>query len=348
MEFANNYEPEEKSSNHEPNATSVERTVSPTSVQDKTADSSHGKKSTPASPLPAAVQALRTMDKIISMEKETFRFLKLLGEGVSGKVLLSKRAGHDLLYAIKFVSVLEPFAETEFKIHHYLSGAPQIVPLLGYYRTDSHVASVMPYYRHGDLYNFIAAGEGSPAPGSFFHDRTAANLIRNMCVSIQSLHHRGVAHFDIKPENFLCSGKPTSSRKNNLWLCDFGYAARATYQDRVNDGRVRGSTGYISPECTRGINCGPAADIWSMAAVAHVLLTGHVPFVYEFDQAILAYQRQALPMALDPREKHRFVLTARACDFMRRCFSYDTDERMTIDEALTHPWLAWDASSPTP
>ena len=85
-----------------------------------------------------------------------------------------------------------------------------------------------------------------------------------------------------------------------------------------------------------------------MAAVAHVLLTGHVPFVYEFDQAILAYQRQALPMALDPHEKHRFVLTARACDFMRQCFSYDANERMTIDEALAHPWLAWDASSPVP
>ena len=76
------------------------------------------------------------------------------------------------------------------------------------------------------------------------------------------------------------------------------YGTPGDDDEPISDGVARGSGGYMSPECVNGMECGPASDIWSIGSIAHVLLTGHVPFVYELDLAAMQFQRKDAPMVL--------------------------------------------------
>ena len=93
----------------------------------------------------------------------------------------------------------------------------------------------------------------------------------------------------------------------------------------------------MSPECVNGMECGPASDIWSIGSIAHVLLTGHVPFVYELDLAAMQFQRKDAPMVL--QNDSNFDITIRAKEFLKATLNYDRNDRLTIDECLNHPWL---------
>ena len=94
----------------------------------------------------------------------------------------------------------------------------------------------------------------------------------------------------------------------------------------------------MSPECTTGENCGLPADIWSIGAIAHVLLTGHVPFHNEFYSVLQMYEDHDLPLALKGN-KNSFQLNEQALHFLKMTMQYNPRDRLTIDELIDHPWF---------
>jgi non-specific serine/threonine protein kinase/serine/threonine-protein kinase len=105
-------------------------------------------------------------------------------------------------------------------------------------------------------------------------------LVARVLDAIAYAHHHLVVHRDVKPANILVT--PAGQSK----LLDFGIAAMISNDDGTSSGATR--TGYqrftpefASPEQVRGERISTASDVYSMGALAYLLLTGRRPYSLE-------------------------------------------------------------------
>ena len=85
-------------------------------------------------------------------------------------------------------------------------------------------------------------------------------------------HAHEIVHRDVKPQNVLLD--PEGSAK----VTDFGIARSLRDDGLTADGRVLGTTDYVSPEQALGHDVDGQSDIYSLGVVLFEMLTGDVPF----------------------------------------------------------------------
>ena len=108
--------------------------------------------------------------------------------------------------------------------------------------------------------------------------------------ALGAAHARGIVHRDVKPQNILVdeegSGKVT----------DFGIARTLEQDGLTADGRVLGTTDYVSPEQALGHPVTGQSDIYSLGVVLFEMLTGDVPFRGDNQVAVaMKHVREELP-----------------------------------------------------
>lgn len=81
--------------------------------------------------------------------------------------------------------------------------------------------------------------------------------------ALASVHHAGVVHGDIKPENIVVE----NPRRGRICLIDFGSGRRGG-----------GTLSYAAPELTRGESASTSSDVYSLGLVLFELLHGHLPW----------------------------------------------------------------------
>ena len=97
-------------------------------------------------------------------------------------------------------------------------------------------------------------------------------------------------HRDVKPQNVLIDEEGTAK------VTDFGIARTLTEEGLTADGRVLGTTDYVSPEQALGHEVGPQSDLYSLGIVLFEMLTGDVPFSGENQVAVaMKHVREELP-----------------------------------------------------
>src|SRR4051794_13990470 len=90
--------------------------------------------------------------------------------------------------------------------------------------------------------------------------------------ALQAAHHRRIVHRDVKPQNVLIDEEGTAK------VTDFGIARSLAEEGLTAEGRVLGTTDYVSPEQALGQDVGPQSDLYSLGVVLFEMLTGDVPF----------------------------------------------------------------------
>ncbi|KAJ8324469.1 hypothetical protein O5D80_006721 [Batrachochytrium dendrobatidis] len=101
----------------------------------------------------------------------------------------------------------------------------------------------------------------------------AKPIFRSLLEAVFFLHHRGVAHCDLKLENILVSDTDPPSIK----LIDFGLSQ--IYNPNEKAGFPRGSEPYVPPELVLRQPIHPLkADVWALGVILFAMLTLRMPF----------------------------------------------------------------------
>src|SRR5215210_4108193 len=109
--------------------------------------------------------------------------------------------------------------------------------------------------------------------------------------ALGAAHARNIVHRDVKPQNVLIDEEGSAK------VTDFGIARSLDEEGLTAEGRVLGTTDYVSPEQALGHDIANGqCDIYSLGIVLFEMLTGDVPFHGENQVAVaMKHVREDLP-----------------------------------------------------
>jgi len=220
---------------------------------------------------------------------------------------------------------------------------PNIIKVYSVFEDIKNLHIVMEHCSGGELFDRLEdAGVGSKN----FDEEKACKIMRQLFVSVHQLHKIGIAHCDLKPENFIFESQEQYS---TIKLIDFGMAKVVRW--RQYHTRVRGTPYYIAPEVLKG-HYNESCDIWSLGVIMFIIIFGFPPF---FDDTNNPNRREAdkviyrkIKNGFEPKvmrgcgawfPKNQPV--SKPCkDLLSRLLRMSTGDRLTCEEALSHPWLS--------
>lgn len=136
----------------------------------------------------------------------------------------------------------------------------------------------------------------------------------------------GIIHRDVKPQNVLID------RDGRAKVTDFGIARTLDEEGLTADGRVIGTTDYVSPEQALGEQVGPQSDIYSLGVVLFEMLTGNVPFAADSPVAVaMCHVRDPMPDVQTIRPE----VSATVAAIVDRCTAKAPEERYLSFRDLT-------------
>jgi eukaryotic-like serine/threonine-protein kinase len=143
--------------------------------------------------------------------------------------------------------------------------------------------------------------------------------------ALGAAHAHRIVHRDVKPQNVLIDEEGTAK------VTDFGIARSLTEEGLTADGRVLGTTDYVSPEQALGQDVGPQSDIYSLGVVLFEMLTGDVPFHGENQVSVaMKHVREELPDVQMRRPEASSALAA----IVDRATAHELDRRYQTDHEL--------------
>jgi serine/threonine protein kinase len=165
-------------------------------------------------------------------------------------------------------------------------------------------------------------------------------IFRQIVNGVKYLHDLGIFHRDLKPENFV------TNNDGNAFIIDFGQAliVENNVSEIVNDRRGYGTTLYTAPEFNI-TNSNPMfnwgkADVWALGISLFIMLINYCPpwtesnIYNSYFRSICRRERLA-----EYFDTERINLSGDAVDLLQRMLFEDTQNRISIDEILGHPWM---------
>ena len=248
-----------------------------------------------------------------------------IGEGAFSVVRLAYDDKHKQYFACKIVpksrlssNSLQRRFEEEIRIDQQLHH-PGVVSLIDIIQDDFNFYVIMEFCPNGELFQYIV-------DRSRLTEDEAKPKMKMILDSIRYLHSLRISHRDLKPENILLDqyGQPK--------LSDFGLS-RFVGEDCLVSTPC-GSPCYASPECISGQPYnGLTSDVWSCGVVLFAMVTGQLPWTKR-NQAQLFEQIRNGEYTIP-----RFV-SQNCYSLLRGLLTVDITKRLTIEQALNHPWFA--------
>lgn len=159
--------------------------------------------------------------------------------------------------------------------------------------------------------------------------------LRSFCFDILSalhyLHYHGIMHMDLKPSNLLLQTNVDSTREYPIVkICDFGLARQVGSDGFLTLPWKCGSDQYRAPEVKDGAMVSCKVDMWSFGIFLHRLSVGFRPH----DLGWKPGETISFPL----RHWRKFADTGLQ-DLLSRCLQKDPAQRISAEEALSHPFL---------
>lgn len=186
----------------------------------------------------------------------------------------------------------------------------------------------------GELYDRIQQKQ-------YYPEQEAKACCRNLLEACAYIHGRGIMHRDLKPENILLTSKVNNT---DVKISDFGLARISRdYPRRLpRSHSICGSDFYLAPEVIKQEEYGREIDIWALGVITYVILSGSLPF---FHNVLHKLYRQIVERDLSFPEAAWKNVSKGALDFILRLLQVRAGDRLTADQALSHPWLRSSSSA---
>ena len=296
-----------------------------------------------------------------------YEIMKLLGKGSFGQVCECFDHKKQESIALKIIKNKPKFhqqAAIEVKVLHAIRESdPQdsrnIIRMKNYFSFRSHICITFELVSI-NLYEFLRLNNFQGL--SLTLVKCFAKQMLNALEYTSTLQ---IVHCDLKPENILL----TDPKKAMIKLIDFG--SSCFISERLHT--YIQSRFYRAPEIMLGIPYTTSIDIWSLGCILVELFTGQPlwPGDSEKDQLLRIISYLGLPSTEVLKRATRKYLffegdrlknnklsdggmvepmmnvledTVKCndtdfIDFLKKCFNWDPDERISPSEGLGHPWI---------
>lgn len=255
----------------------------------------------------------------------------LLGTTLSGRYRLESRIGSGGMSTVYRAhdETLERFVAIKLMNREVAHDSDQ----LERFRREARAVARL---SHPNIVHVIDAGEDESRPYIVFEyidGETLKDRIRRLgrlevadavtygveiARALGAAHANHVVHRDVKPQNVLIDHDGTAK------VTDFGIARTLEEDGLTADGRVLGTTDYVSPEQALGHHVSGQSDLYSLGVVLYEMLTGELPYQGENQVAVaMKHVRESVPDVRTLRPEVPVALAA----VIERATTKDLSER---------------------
>ncbi|CAJ0571443.1 unnamed protein product, partial [Mesorhabditis spiculigera] len=245
---------------------------------------------------------------------------------------------------------------------------PNIIALLNAFSPQTSATQLSDMYFVMELADFnlshVIREKRLPHPHLSF-------LIFQLLCAMKHLHRSGIIHRDLKPENIVINEDVT------LKILDFGLARRTPFDAQMRMTNYVVTRWYRAPEVILEMGYNEKVDVWSIGCIFAEILTRKIlfpgtdhldqwrsivskmgtpptSFIDKMTRNVAFFVRsqpkqtaksleELIPDSCLPNESEdpAHYLTARyARDLISRMLAIDPEQRISVEEALRHPYVA--------
>lgn len=249
----------------------------------------------------------------------------------------------------------------EIEVLKHIPPQKHVVNFIEEFETEHQFLLIFEEVQCGDLCELILK-----SPGAKLDEERAKKYTYQLIQAVLHCHVNDVIHRDIKPENLLVNDS------DDIKLTDFGLAkwakgvasaspavvttsrwlvafpgAEKLEGRRIVCSDVIGTPRYGAPEMfyakfSQTQYDGYKADTWSVGIVAFILLSGTFPFF----SGSGATEQETFKSILETPLSVPKEVSQEGADFLKRILHKDPQKRLSLSDALDHPWMEKVALAP--
>ncbi len=249
-----------------------------------------------------------------------YRMFHLIRAGSVYEIWAVRPVSGTDLYAIKWLPPGKKYSSQalkelrfEFTVGKTLDH-PCVIKTYEFDSTNNGAFTLLEYFKTPNLKQQISANQAMLR-------YLAKEVISNCAKGLGHMHSRGWVHRDVKPDNFLVSGK------GEVKLIDFNLARKkpgGLSKLFGSKAKVQGTHSYMAPEQIRGQQVEATADVYSLGCVIYEIFNGRPPFTANSPNELLGKHLKSKPPDLTLVDKN---ITPEFSTFVKRMMAKEPSER---------------------
>ncbi|XP_040572571.1 protein Obscurin [Lepeophtheirus salmonis] len=201
-------------------------------------------------------------------------------------------------------------------LHH-----PRLVRLVDVYDARDSMTLITELGTGGELLDVITSEK-------YVTEIEVARIMQQVLEGLEYMHSKSIGHLGLTPLDIIFS-RPGGS---DIKICDFSLARRIVGIVKLDYGQPE----YVAPEIVNGEGASFGSDLWPVGIMTYLLLSGVSPFRGQNDRETL----QRIQMGdIDFDFELWQNVSREAKHFVANLLVYKPEERMSVRQALAHPWL---------